>query len=239
MLKLATWNIGSLYDGNESRLEALERTLSLYSPDIISIEEMPEEDSLIERIKVVLGVEYHKFVRCSASHIAAGKNMGICVFSRYHLETVSILHINELEIMDFECKGRMEHLHRKYFMATEAMTPDKGRVLIITGHGYPVHRYSIPEKIFAPSFSQIDGWLSELLLSYDVERTYMLCDFNIPDPLRYMERVSPCFKDPLRFVGTRPSGRKTDSVIVPAAAPVYELINTPVGFDHNFVMVGV
>lgn len=239
MLKLATWNIGSLYDGRDDRHGALYKTLSDYSPDIIAIEELPEEDSLIDSLKVCLKAEHHKFVRCSESHVAEGKNMGISVFSKYPIGDVRILHVDELSLTDYEYCGRVEHLHRKYFMAAEIIMPEGDRRLVVTGHGYPVHRYSIPEEIFAPAFLQIDNWIAELLSGYDVKKTYMMCDFNIPRPLDYMPFSASEFKDPFEHVGTRPSGRKTDSVLVHRDTIVYEVVNIGVGFDHNFVMISV
>ena len=239
MLKLATWNIGSLYDGKENRHDTLHKTLMHYSPDVTAIEELPEVDSLIESIKCSLGAEYHKFIRCSESHVAQGKNMGICIFSKYPIGRANVLHVGELSVTDYEYQGRIEHLHRKYFMAAEINMPEGETHLVVTGHGYPVHRYSIPEAVYAPAFTQIDGWISELLSEYDVKKTYMLCDFNIPRPLDYMPLSAEKFKDPLEHVGTRPSGRKTDSILVNRDTVVYEIVNVAVGFDHNFVMLTV
>lgn len=234
-IKIATWNIGSLYDGTASRSSTLYTVLRDYSPDILALQELPHQNSLMEEIKEILGAYGYIHITCSRSHVA-NMDMDICIYSKFPIILRDSLQLNALSVTSYIRNGKEEHLHRKSFMSCE-ITIDQEKYCLITGHGYPVHRYGIPIEIFSPSFMQLDEWISQTVKNYTPENIILACDFNIPNPLFYMEELKKDYLDPLIFLGTRPSGRKTDSIIVHKERKIYELVNIQTGFDHNFVML--
>lgn len=233
-IKVATWNVGSVYENNSDNSLVLEDFLTKYNPDVLAVQELPDSGELINKIKTVLNASYHYYQVCSPSHIAKRYDMGICIFSKFPIEFVDKIQLDNLSENTFVVNGKIEKLHRKYFICCKIFV-EESEMLVVTGHGYPTHRYNISSEVFKPSFYQLDEWIS--LLKNKGDSLTLACDFNIPNPLDYMPKLATDHVDPFVFVGTRPSGRKTDSVIVEKYKKIYETVSVSTNLDHNFVLL--
>lgn len=229
-LTLMTFNIGSLYSEAPKEREAeLLSLISRLSPDIMCLEELPELPELMDGIASAGGFTGRIYLPCSESHVCRGHRMGIGVYGKLPLKLLDTIALPRPAEYGFS-SGRREPIHQKYFCSLLVSAP-RGAVNIVTGHGYPAHRYSFTREVYAPSFSVLDGFIAEA--EHAGTPTVVLADFNIPDPLDCMPRAKATHRDIFDGESTRPSGRKTDGILVPTGTKTITKHNIPTGFDHN------
>ena len=244
IIRVATWNIGSLYKDYTENVKHLRRILTDSRIDILCMQEVPRQESLLEDICTWGGFPYHVFHTTSVSHVFQGHDMGIAVFSRFPLGTPDVLKLTKPTVA-VSHNGQQETWHDKFFMVVSCAL-DPQPMLVVTGHGFPFHRYDLehPEHyhLIRPSFRELDAWLAGLAEQYGSPVLCAAADFNITDPMPFMPRSARQYRDVLRGQPTRPSGRKTDAILIPGSVTPGEIINISIRsdsgaalFDHNFV----
>lgn len=271
---LATWNIGSLYANIEVTLPFMQMILEEESPDLLCLQELPDEPKLWEKIAIWGDYSHRIYQITSPSHINKAHNMGIGIFSRVPLYPIGLLHLTKPDI-SVVYQGKSESWHDKIFMAvTWGASADGAKTmcctsqpataslysntavnrnsvfacgLLLTGHGFPFHRYNLDndahQELIAEAFSPLDDWIVSFLEKpYDLP-FFVAADFNIANPLKFLPRCGPSWIDLVSDNATRPSGRKTDSILVsrksrlsPTLCIRKTVVNnsTPL-FDHFYV----
>ena len=246
-LKVATWNIGSLYADYAVNWPYLQQMLRSQTVDVLCMQEVPHEEELLQAICDVGGFSYSLFQITSISHIHKGHDMGVAVFSRFPIKALQTIHLDKPTV-PIAYQGKTEVWHDKYFLAFVCHLAEQ-KVAMVTGHGFPFHRYGLENEgnygIIQPSFVQLDKWVEEL--PDDTRLLCMAADFNLATPLRFMPYCRQHFRDVFQDEATRPSGRKTDAVLIPHGVRAVEKTNilppwkhatadNPRGiFDHNFI----
>lgn len=243
-IKLATWNIGSLYVNFEENVHYIEDVVSRHPQDILCMQEFPEGDSITEQVMRWGNFEVMEYVATSESHIHKGSKMGVAIFSKRPIRRVDTIQL-PLPNVEISHNGIREYWHTKYFSANICAVED-GELLLITGHGFPFHRYRLENQEgychIHPPFAVLDDWIKHLCDTYTGMRICMAADFNITAPLSFMPYSQEHFFDVFNEKATRPSGRKTDAIILPIGCQLlneenFSLKNSnniPV-FDHNFI----
>ena len=127
-------------------------------------------------------------------------------------------------------KGKEEFWHSKLFLKT-AFCVGNTRIDLFTGHSFPFYRYGLDVQNFASIFHGIDSWIET-----QAKGLYLICaDFNCHNAIEHMPFVNSTHRDIYAGAATRPTGLKTDAVIVPAKTKCPILINRTVALDHNFL----
>ena len=247
-LRVATWNIGSLYSDYSRNLAYIQTLLSHQQADILCMQEVPKQEALLQDICRWGGFSHRVFHTTSISHVCQGTDMGIAVFSRFPMGAPEILKLTKPAVA-VSYKGRPEVWHDKYFLA---VCCDLGsqQALVVTGHGFPFHRYDLenPENdhIIRPSFRELDAWFSCLPARFGMPVTCAAADFNMTDPMPFLEIGSKQYRDLFCGEVTRPFGRKTDCILVRDGTCVAEKINiTPPEengeewMDHHFILAAL
>lgn len=244
-IKIATWNIGSMFDNSLNgkkiiffdKYKKFKELLAEQNPDILCLQEMYDMSWLKIKICDMCGFSDIKTIPCSDSVLKNGAVMEIAVFSKKPLsKSIDVIEIPK----PFEKRmvnGKMERVHQKFFFGTEFALPNS-RVLLITGHGYPSKRYKMIDKEYAPAYIVLDDFIKKYACNY-VNSVVVCADFNIDDPLKYMPYTSSLMIDAFANEATRPSGRKTDGIMVPIAVNIENKINISIGFDHNYISADI
>lgn len=244
-VRVATWNIGSLYTDYERNLDYLQSVIRSVDTDILCMQETPKQPALWENICTWGGFPHRLYHTTSISHICTDNDMGISVFSRFPIEQLEIRKLTKPTVEIFY-NGKQEYWHDKYFMAVKCVLGDRP-VMLVTGHGFPFHRYGLenPENhhLIAPSFRELDTWLAALPETCQLPVLCAAADFNITDPLPFMPKTAAQYRDVFHGDATRPSGRKTDGILIPGGISDVKKTNIPAHtidgqriFDHNFIM---
>lgn len=232
-IKLATWNVGSLLCDLDKNTDTLIQALSLDSPDVFCAQELPFSSELWDKIKQNCGFEYFYYYKTSRSHVAEGWDMGVGIFSKYPFGKVYVRELT-LPTERIFYNGREETWHRKYYLSTRLFVDD-GELTLFTGHGFPFYRYGLLEEEHSLVYGEIDSFVSE----YSSGERFVICtDFNAYNAVRFMPCVSRTHRDVFADVPTRPTGRKTDAIVVPISSEVSSSINRVLeGMDHNYLSV--
>ena len=244
-LRLATWNIGSLHVNYQANVQALKRIVEGYPQDILCMQEFPNDVDLTRNIMEWGGFSGFLFLETSESHVFKEANMGNAIFSKWGLERVDTIQL-PTPAVQVAYNGRPETWHPKFFTANLCDVGNDVKILLITGHGFPFHRYQLEnprqKHIIRPPFMCLDEWASQLREKYIFEKVYMAADFNIANPLEYMPLCQSYGVDVFAGEATRPSGRKTDAIILPKGCKLLKkdnitMVNDSEGirFDHNFI----
>lgn len=244
-MRVATWNIGSLYTDYARNLAYIHTVLSQQQADVLCMQEFPRQEALLQDICQWGGFSHHIFHTTSISHVCRETDMGIAVFSRFPLGSPEVLKLTNPTV-PISYKGRPEVWHDKYFLAVSCDLPDR-QTLLVTGHGFPFHRYDLenPENyhIIRPSFRELDEWFSRLSDRYGMPVLCAAADYNITDPMPFLDISGKQYRDLFHGAVTRPFGRKTDGILVQRDAQIREKINiTPPEengqevIDHHFIM---
>ncbi|MBR4016977.1 MAG: endonuclease/exonuclease/phosphatase family protein [Oscillospiraceae bacterium] len=246
-INVATWNIGSLYQNYEKNIRYLERMISGQQIDILCMQELPRIPELLESICRWGGFGNHLFQVTSESHVCRENDMGIAIFSRFPLVALETVRLTKPTVPIFY-KGREEFWHDKYFLAASCDFGEK-KGIVVTGHGFPFHRYEMENEenyhIIRPPFEELDAWLGQLESRFSLDMFCVSADLNYPTPLQFMPDAARRFTDVFAGQATRPTGRKTDTVLIPEGVSAPEMINIPCQedgetvFDHYFIMAGL
>ncbi len=248
LLTVSTWNIGSLHENGryEINLKYLkDEVLTKNHADIICLQECPNDPELLEQLKEWTGLPSSYYVITSESHVYLNHDMGLCILSRMPVTEISRFHPTKPQVEAWH-NGKQEYWHAKLFLAVSGVF-DGRKLTVITGHGFPFHRYNLDDgehdDVISPSFSEVDNWIKDLRAELPDTLFCIAADFNYGDPLRFMPYLSGGFRDAFYGEATRPSGRKTDAVILPVQySPVAKCnLKSPIKddgrgyFDHNYV----
>lgn len=213
-MKLATWNIGSLYKNYDDYIITVQNQIQNCNIDILCLQEFPNISSLFEKIYLCGNFNYHYFVECSPSHVFVGGNMGIAVFSKVPLKQVGIFKLQKPQIT-VTYHGHIETLHDKVFLAVETQF-NKERYLIFSGHGFSFHRYGLDYRndLFEFEYQPLDNILTQIIQSQTYDHIIIGGDFNCEDATQYIPCLSNKFYDVFQNDATRPSRRKTDAIFL-------------------------
>ncbi|MBO5402089.1 MAG: endonuclease/exonuclease/phosphatase family protein [Clostridia bacterium] len=238
-LKIGSWNVGSMLSDIERNLHFVKETIKEHNPDVICFQEFPDIKEIREEILNSVGYGSSVFKVMSESHVAPGLNVGLFVCSKYEL-TSSIIHKLLKPITRVYYNGNEEFWHDKFFLKT-GISLNGMQVAIVTGHSFPFYRYKLDEKEYDWVFNSIEDWIIDCCN----ESTFIVAaDFNSGNPMDYMSRISQHNVDAFYGQATRPSGRKTDAIIIPNGFIIKSKINETIEsknaagrFDHNFLML--
>ena len=232
-MKIATWNIGSLYAGYQENNKELKRQVEDLNADVFCMQEFPDDPHLINEIlKYGAFTDYYFYVT-SPSHIGPAHDMGVILFAKGQLT-----HRNHIMLIppdiDAVYNGKKEPIHSKAVLSAKCFYGQTSFTLI-TGHGFPLHRYGLDERhdLFETEFIPLEEYLSTIVHSLDTERIIVGGDFNCGNILRYSKTLRDYFYDAFFQIPTRPSGRKTDAILLQNDALVKEkFVRCVQGFDH-------
>ena len=239
-MRIATWNIGSLFADFENNLVIFQQILTQYKPQFLVLEEYVSNVNLNAAIEKSTGLERMYYMEYSDSHVADGRTMGVAVFGRGGVTNVQVhklLKPNDV----FYYNGKPEQFHDKYFFSADWQT--EGRtVRFVAGHGYSFHRYSLEPTDYSYLFEELEEWLKTVV---DCD-TLVLGDFNLAKPPEVLPWLCGTLHDVYAECATRPSGRKSDCIFLPKSSKYSDVINhlcfdnkTRTGFDHNYLQVSV
>lgn len=232
-MKIATWNIGRFLQDREKNLQIMRQILSEDPPDILCLQEFPLCEGGIADMGASFGLKEIFVKVCDASHVS-GERMGIAVFSRYALREKNCLPLPKPQGRFFY-RGREETLHDKYFVS---LTVACGRPLtLVTGHGFPFHRYGKDPAEFSAFYAALDGWICR-----EAEGpTVVAGDFNLKVP-SLLPNLTASYTDAFFGEPTRPSGCKTDYMFLSRGIQLKGTKNLPcgsydpdLGFDHHYL----
>ena len=245
---VATFNVGSLYANIDVAYPLLQKVISQYRPHVLCMQELPMEKALIDDLCQWGEYPFVVTKTTSKSHVNIGEDMGLAIFSRFPMGKPTFLHLHKPDREIFY-KGKQEFWHDKLYMSVPLLlnshTP-ASQIRVITGHGFPFHRYGLekPEEaqLISPSLAQIDQWVSEFLQQDPAVPVVIAADFNLSDPTAYMPQSRQTLADVFYHQATRPSGRKTDAIFLPDNAEIGQRVNwispkenEKFVFDHNFI----
>lgn len=240
-IRVATWNIGSLYTDYDRNLAYLQRMITEQKPDILCMQEFPRREELFQKVCAWGDFPGYLFHTTSISHICTENHMGVAVFSRFPLTQLEVFKLTKPTVEIFY-KGRQEYWHDKYFMAVSCQIGERP-VLMVTGHGFPFHRYDLENEasrpIIQPSFTQLDGWFCGLAERFSLPMLCAAADFNITAALPFMPQSAKKYRDVFQGDATRPFGRKTDGILIGENVRLKEKINIypPEDvYDHHFIL---
>ena len=246
-LTISTWNIGSLHDGPhyDRNLNYLRSVLTEHPTDILCLQECPHDPELLQQLKTWTGLTNALYFITSESHIDLQHDMGLLILSRLPVTDLRQVKPDKPQVEAWH-KGNREYWHEKLFVAVKCAYNDNP-LTVVTGHGFPFHRYGLDDgahdDVIAPSFTRIDQWIEELRKEFPNTLFCFAADFNYGEPLRFMPRLREAFADAFDGEATRPSGRKTDAILLPreyhpesecnVVAPLDEKGRG--WFDHNYI----
>ena len=247
-IKIANWNIGSLYSNLDENLPYFTKTVSEARADIFCMQEFPIRDEIKELVMRCGGFSHLIVNETSESHVCKENRMGIAIFSKFPLTQVNKIELPKPGVKAM--RGEIEEKWHSKFFTINLCRSLGGELVFITGHGFPFHRYDLekPEfhSVITESFSVLDEWVSDYIKDNENARVYLPADFNITTPLDFMPMLRTRYYDTFHGVPTRPIGRKTDSVLLPNGVKCIEkenfIIRFPNGepvFDHNFISVTI
>ena len=232
----ASFNIGSLHCDYQNNIQALTELLSERDIDILCLQEFPEDADIAKSVSELTGLGEYSFVHTSESHVNVGHAMGVALFSSVPLTPVSDVELKNPEVTPVY-RGRVEAWHGKRFAAYRAVL--KGQpIILVVGHGFPFHRYDLEnaegERYIIPPHRQLEEWLLDLEKRVCPIPVCIFADMNVGEPMRYMPTLGERYRDCFDGEATRPSGRKTDAIILPRTATLCGKENVALrGFDHN------
>lgn len=243
-VKIATWNVGSLYVDFNENIGCFRETILTVGADLFCMQEFPVRKDMVDEVMSVGGFAHYKLLRTSESHVFKENDMGVAIFSKHPVKQIDLIELPKPGIKAVR-EGREEKWHSKFFTINLCKTESED-IVVITGHGFPFHRYGLERaeyyEIISGSFSALDFWISDFLEMSGSARVYLSADFNLTNPLDFMPRCREKYYDAFAGDPTRPSGRKTDAIILPKGCRLIEKINlslradegTPF-FDHNCI----
>lgn len=213
-MKLATWNIGSLYENYDDYIITIQNQIQSCNIDILCLQEFPNLSSLFEIIYLCGNYNYHYFTEYSPSHVLVGKNMGIAIFSKVPLNHTGTYKLQKPQIT-VKYHGNIETLHDKVFLAVKTQF-DKEQYLILSVHGFPFHRYGLDHRndLFDFEYHPLDNILTQIIQTQTYNHIIIGGDFNCEDATQYIPSLSNDFYDVFQNDPTRPSGRKTDAIFL-------------------------
>lgn len=234
--KIATWNIGSLFSDYEKNIKVIESFIKSVNADVFCIQELPDDSNIISAI-----LEWGNFISmrnevCCPSHITQGLNVGIGIFAKSDILETGYTNLPKPTGCVPIFNGKREVFHEKKFMFVRTNIANE-QVLIITGHGFPFHRYRINEDLSRSSLEYVDRWIAELKKKYRCNKIYIACDMNVHDAVRFMSKCNKSMTDAFENEPTRPSGRKTDAILISKTEITIKKTNLITGFDHNVIAV--
>lgn len=250
-MKIATWNMGSLYEnGNyEQNVVLFQRILEKVSADIICLQECPDDEELQQKIMTWGNYSHSCLEMYADNHNCPGHKMGLAVFTKAAIEKRSsvVLHSPRPRGKNVYTHV-LEDIHDKVFMTIDIADNDTP-MRIVTGHGFCFHRYGWDDdrQLHEEAYKDLDKYLRDELDGVD-DRIHIVCaDFNYDriqnDVAFLMEQYEDVFDQEL----TRPSNRKTDGLFVKKglqyqlAGMVRSIRNKPegLGFDHYLLWVEI
>lgn len=241
MLKIATWNIGTLYADLTNNLPLFKRALSVHKPQVLFLQEFVPIDELEEAILQSSGLKRLHYMEYSASHIATGKSMGVAVFGKGEACSISAHKLLKPD-RTFEYKGVQERFHDKYFYAVDIRYENDCVYKFITGHGYSFHRYSIDPVEYKYIFDDLEMWLQQTA----TKDTIVIGDFNLAEPNKVLPWLCGNYRDVFANCFTRPMGRKSDCLFLPKCYGHKDTVNevcfdnsTSTGLDHNYLQTTI
>lgn len=230
-LSVGCWNIGSMISNLDKNSKYVLDIITKYSPDIMCFQEFPDNAKTREQILMALDVKYSIFEIISESHVAPNTNMGLFVCSKYELSHHETIQLPKPQVGAFR-NGKEEFWHDKSFLKTSFFFNGKN-IALITGHGFPFYRYGLNEYEHSYVYQGVDAWID----AFSEQVKLIAADFNSSCPIRHLPKVSHNHIDAFFNIATRPSGRKTDAIILPKWIEVTNAINISGDFDHNFLMI--
>ena len=240
-MKIATWNIGSLFADLDNNLVIFERILTQYKPQFLVLQEYVPVEQVNLAIEKSAGLKRMYYMEYSNSHVANGYTMGVAVFGRGSVSNVNV-HKLLKPTETFYYNGKPEYFHDKYFLSADWLTEENETVKFVTGHGYSFHRYLIDPTDYIYLFEELESWFKKVVSC----GTLVLGDFNVSNPPEVLPWLCQTLKDVYADCATRPSGRKSDCIFLPREVEATDVVNhicfdkkTRSGFDHNYLQITV
>ena len=214
---ISTWNVGSLYANIERNIPIFKENLQKAPADFFCMQEFPDNPRDLDEVKRITGLSHHMYWVTSHSHVDTEHDMGVLLLSRYPLTFEEEIQLPKPTV-EVSHDGKKEEWHDKSFFAV-SFTAGEQPFLIVTGHGFPFHRYGLENEagksVMAPSFEALDLFFDSMKEKHPDKKLFSAADFNITSPLAFMPLTSASMVDVFHGEPTRPSGRKTDAIILP------------------------
>ena len=236
-MKIGTWNIGSLWQDYNKNIELFREVILLHHPDMLILQEFIPDKQLLDVIYKAIGLKCSYYKEFSKSHVAINKYMGIAVFSNYQISENDIYKLVKPN-KTFYHNGKAERFHDKYFISL-TVTSKKTKINVITGHGYSFRRYGIEPTDFTDIFVPLDSWICSNVIN---QKSLIAGDFNADNLNQLLPNLCRNYFDIFKGCPTRPSGRKSDCILLPNGNEYSETVNIcrgtynpRTGFDHNYI----
>lgn len=187
-IKVATWNIGKIYQ-HRDYIGLIVNRILLNKIDLICFQEYLTDSALFENTLIDrTGLKYFNKIELSESHIVKNHKMGLSVLSKYPISHLSTLY-SEPNVILMHKSNRLENLHSKGFAAYTVSIENK-KVTLINGHWFPFHRY-IDINI---NINQLFATLEEWIINNTIAIPSFVCgDFNTEEIEKLMPRFSLLF----------------------------------------------
>lgn len=232
MLKIATWNIGSLYRNLERNFSLLSHQIKSTGPDILCLQEFTGDPTLSKTLCDELRYPYQNFIMLSNNHEMDGTPSGFSLLSKYPFQFMAYLPLRNPDI-HYVYNGCEEKTFDKGFAKYRIDLCGKLATLV-TGHGIPFHRCQVSEFLFSDIYRTLDEWMAESIK--ETKEWVIAADFNTDSLRQLCPRIffsgSDCVGTP-----TRANGHKHDYIILPSDVNIHHTMNGPGEFDHNYCCV--
>ena len=255
-MRIATFNIGSLAEGNQIIKERLDQLVGLiegFECDYVCFQEFPESLTfegcdLANHLMNVTHLSSNVRQTCSPSHTNSDSSLALAVFSRHPgLRLVSMHKLVNPQI-EYTYKGNVEKTHDKWAILCEGDDGAGGRVAIVCAHLLPFYRFSAYDnertreaveavaKSHRDVFDDLQGWIGDCAATHPGSRLVVCADMNLGAPLFALPSLAQTHFDVFDDEPTRPSGKKSDAILLPKDAQLQERHNVPTLMDHNFLV---
>ena len=251
-MRIATFNIGSLAEGNHIVRERLDQLVGLiedFDCDYVCFQEFPESLTLEGRdlathLMDVTHLASNVRQTCSPSHTNSASSLALAVFSRHPALRVASTHKLVNPQIEYTYNGNAEKTHDKWAILCEG----GDGACIVCAHLLPFYRFSAYDnertreaveavaKSHPEVFEDLQLWIGDCVASFPSRRLVICADMNLGAPLFALPSLAQTHFDAFDDEPTRPSGRKSDAILLPREAILQERHNVPTLMDHNFLM---
>ncbi|MEA4929820.1 MAG: endonuclease/exonuclease/phosphatase family protein [Candidatus Limiplasma sp.] len=231
-MKIATWNIGSLYKNLESYFNILSKQITSTCPDILCLQEFTGDLTLSKAIYDELGYPYQNFTMLSNNHEMDGTPSGFTMLSKFPFQFMAYFPLRNPDI-HYIYNGCEERTYNKGF-AKYIIDLRGDPVTLVTGHGIPFHRCQVSEFHYSDIYHSLDEWIAESI--EETKEWAIAADFNTDSLSQLCPQIflsgSDCVGAP-----TRANGHKHDYIILPSGVKIHHTMNVLGEFDHNYCCV--
>ena len=211
-MRIATWNIGSAWDGDaKDEIQFISETAIKNSVDILCLQEMITSgtpDNYIEQLKECLGFKYSCYYELSSAHKGNGSMMGLAILSKYVIDRADMFKLTNPGITIIK-NGKKICSDDKGILIAQIMY--KGRsIKVATGHMLPFHSFNSDSKNYVYLYQEMYSKVKLFCEGFP----YIFCgDFNSSKVEKLVGEIARDMKNTFCHA-TRHNGNQNDYIFI-------------------------